>query len=89
MKITIYDNYGVLGAEKRGVYTLTPVGDLYDTLTVEIPDELICGRNAADELLLELGGETYTLGMVLCGDKSPCIMVPRANGAQYIGLKVI
>lgn len=73
MKTTIYANYGVLGAEKRAVYTTSPGSEIYDKLVVDIPDELYVGHNCFGEVLINAGGIMYMLCEVLCGDDKPRI----------------
>lgn len=73
MKTTIYANYGLLGAEKRAVYSTIPGGEIYDELVVDIPDELYVGHNCFGEVLINAGGIMYQLHEVLRGDEKPYI----------------
>lgn len=62
MKTTIIASHGALGHEFFPIYTESaPVTDAHETVTVDIPDELIAGRNEAGQLLLNLGGTTWLL----------------------------
>lgn len=74
---TIYRNYGVLGAEKRNVYTYGAPhirGVCNDELKVKLPDD--CGwklfENNFGEILIESPwGWTYNLNEVLQGNENP------------------
>ena len=65
MPITVYANYGVLAHEKTPVYTLHPITGAYDKLSIQIPDDLYAGENHAGDVLLTIGGDTYTLDEAL------------------------
>lgn len=65
MKKKIYANYGVLNHEHKVVYAVGIVTTTYDPLVVDIPAELIIGKNIIEEVLLNLGGSTYTLNEAL------------------------
>lgn len=66
MKVKIYCSYGVLAHEKRNFYSyFAPASSIYDTLEVEIPDNLIYGMNYLDEPILTLNGMRYPLQKVL------------------------
>ena len=66
MTIKIYDSYGVLAHEKQPVYTIAcPASEIYDVITVELPDEIIVGRNEIGDLLLDLDGCIYLLDEAL------------------------
>ena len=73
MKTVIYVNYGLLGAEKRTVYTTSPGSEIYDELVVDIPDDLYAGINDLGDMLISTGHADYLLREVLCGDDKPCI----------------
>ena len=52
----IFANYGVLGAEKRTVYTyMTPCSDIYDKVFVELPenDSFELYENYIGDLMVE------------------------------------
>ena len=53
MKTTIYANYGVLAHEKQTVYSTSPISDVYDKLTVEIPATLNPYTTMMDEVGIE------------------------------------
>lgn len=73
MTTTIYAHYGLLGAEKRTVYSCGR-GEIYDELVVDIPDDLFAGYNACGEILVDVGlSYTHPLSEVLCGNDVPCI----------------
>lgn len=73
--IEIYQNYGVLGAEKRSVYTFGgehPHAVCSDRLTVEIPEgwelyETVYG----DIAVTSPWGQNYAINDVLSGEKYP------------------
>ena len=83
MKMTIYCSYGVLGHEKRPVYSVhVPAGGIHDKVEINIPDENIIGKNECGEILLNLDGMTYTLSEALTnsGDKP---VIRWYNGQTY------
>ena len=44
MKLSLYKSYGVLAHEGHPVYSVhAPASDIFDRITVEVPDELIAG----------------------------------------------
>ena len=75
---SIYRNYGVLGAEKRNVYTYgceQPAGVCADEINVKLPEnncfqvyETAAGGLAVDSAW----GWSYSINDVLEGDKRPC-----------------
>jgi len=65
MTIKACRSYGVLAHEKRPFYSLTPASDIYDEITLVIPDELVYGKNAMDEPILLLNGQKYVLSDIL------------------------
>jgi hypothetical protein len=72
MTTTIYAHYGLLGAEKRTVYSCGR-GEIYDELVVDIPDDLYAGCTSYGEPLISVEGEIYLLSEALCGNDVPCI----------------
>lgn len=72
MTTTIYAHYGLLGAEKRTVYSCGR-GEIYDELVVDIPDDLYAGCTSYGEPLISAEGETYLLYEVLGGNDAPHI----------------
>lgn len=77
MKVTIYANYGLLGAEKRCVYTKAPADAVVsEPLEVIIPDDMAPYEGELGDIVVTLDGQKYLLGDVLCGDEYPCIMIP-------------
>ena len=88
MTTTIYANYGLLGAEKRTVYS-TRRGEVSDTLSVNIPDDLYAGTNGAGEVLIGVAGITYLLDEVLCGDNAPCLRCFDGDGYVLRMLSVV
>lgn len=74
--IEIYCNYGVLGAEKRNIYTY---GEQHsratcsDRMTVFIPDDWDVFQNDAHQTIVEAPwGWFYPINEVLQGNKKPC-----------------
>ncbi len=77
MKVTIYENYGMLAAEKRCIYTTVETdATVSEPLDVIIPEKFAPAKNAAGEIVVTLDGCNYLLRDVLCGDEQPCIMLP-------------
>lgn len=68
-KFKIFANYGVLGAEKRIVYSyMTPCSDIYDELIAELPenDSFSLYENYMGDLMVEtMWGDRYTVHDVL------------------------
>ena len=85
VQVTIYAQYGVLGHEKHPVYAVGRSG-ICDEVTVEIPNELIIGRNAYNDLLLRLGGMIYPLFEALtnAGDRPALRWYDPRSGQCYI-----
>ena len=88
MKMTVYCSYGVLAHEKRPVYSVhVPTGEIHDKQEINIPDEIISGKNESGEPVLKLDGMEYLLSEVLtnAGD-SPVIRW--YNGQSYKTISV-
>lgn len=83
MKTTIYCSYGVLAHEKKNYYSVDgPASDIYDKIEVNIPDEIVIGKNAFGELILNLDGTKYLLSEVLTNaDDDPVLRW--YNGKTY------
>lgn len=83
---SIYRNYGVLGAEKRNVYTYWdnhPFGDCADEMNVRLPENnyfeiytTISGGLAVSSAW----GWRYDIDDVLEGDKGPCFYALDKDG---------
>lgn len=75
MNIKIYENYGVLGAEKRRVYTFGGPharAVTADEMLVEIPSGWEYWENDAGcGMVTAPWGTTYDVNEVLCGDEFP------------------
>lgn len=71
----IYKNYGVLGAEKRAVYTVgvpSSTAKCYDRLTVEAPAGWEIWESESGELCATAPcGTNYLVREILCGDDRP------------------
>ena len=83
MKMTVYCSYGVLCHEKRPVYSIhVPAGEIHDKEEINIPDEIILGKNEFDEPILLLDGMKYLLSEALtnAGDKP---VIRWHNGQTY------
>lgn len=76
--IKIYENYGVLGAEKRSVYTYGGQharATCSDEMTVEIPDGWEAWENAMGETIVTAPcGWNYEINEVLAGNERPEFM---------------
>jgi hypothetical protein len=62
MQTKIYANYGTLAHEKEVVYGTKP-SEIYDELTVDIPDAF---ETVDGSIAVELSGMTYMLSEALC-----------------------
>ena len=85
------ESYGVLGHEKRPVYSeMIPASDVYNVVTVDIPDEYPTSENALGETLIDIAGNTYLLTEVLTnhGDK-PCISWFDGKQKHWITLEIV
>ena len=69
MKTTIYANYGLLAHEKQTVFSVVPRGEVYDKLTVDIPESLHPYVTAALE---EVGIEPDNSYAALLSDSLTC-----------------
>lgn len=71
----IYKNYGVLGAEKRAVYSVggtSMTATCYDKLTVETPAGWDVWESESGELCATSpDGAVYAVRDILCGDEHP------------------
>lgn len=77
MRFEIYKNYGVLGTEKKHVYTFEnphPLGDYAEKLTVELPENeffaLAEGKNSL--YVKSTWSWSYDVDEVLQGNVKPC-----------------
>lgn len=72
----IYANYGVLGREKRVVYSYgVPMVEANDELIVELPenDSFSLYENIMGDLMVETAwGHCYRVNDVLQGKENPC-----------------
>lgn len=75
---TIYENYGVLGAEKKSRYTYGaehPHADTSEEISVSLPDNdtfEICENDRGELFVKSSWGWDYEINEVLEGDKKPC-----------------
>jgi len=92
MKLKIIANHGVLAHEKHPAYSIgAKLSDIYDRITVEIPDEYPISESVTGEPLIDLDGRTYLLSEVLTnwGDM-PCIRWTNKDGKpQRRNLKIV
>lgn len=74
----IYRNYGVLGAEKRTVYTCDVPHDMAiasDEIEIELPKGWKAGKNVMGLTLVESpSGQTFLMRHILGGDEYPCFI---------------
>ena len=96
MKFEIYCNHGVLGAEKRNVYTYG--GEHFravcsDKLTVRLPenDSFKIYETAMGELMVESSwGWQYTINEVLNGEENPCFYaLDKHKAAHRVYLEIV
>lgn len=75
MKLSIYKNYGVLGAEKRCVYTYGnphATATCWDEILVQTPEGWDVFENYMGEVIVEAPwGYRYSVNEVLAGDARP------------------
>lgn len=77
-KIEIYENFGVLGAEKRSVYTYGgehPQATCSEKIAVTLPqnENFRLYETATGELAVESSwGWNYSINEVLQGEEKPC-----------------
>lgn len=77
MRFEIYKNYGVLGAEKKHVYTFKnphPLGNYAEKITVELPaNEYFALADSSTGLYVKSAwGWNYDVDEVLQGNVKPC-----------------
>ena len=66
MIISIYKSYGVLAHEKEPVYTYgNPASEIYDVVSVEIPETFKPCEAVNDNILVHVGGYDYLINEVL------------------------
>lgn len=66
MKLNVFKSYGVLAHEKNPVYTVgRPASDIYDVVTVDIPESFPVWQNEAGSHIVSIDGEIYSLNEVL------------------------
>lgn len=92
--IKIYKNYGVLGSEKRNVYTYGaehPHATCSDKITAQVPEGWKLCKNMMDQTIVEAPwGQTYMINEVLTGDSNPCFMAIDPKGNQvFNNLRVL
>lgn len=90
MQIEIYENYGVLGAEKRSVYTYGnhhATATAWEKMTVETPEGWEAWRNDMDEIIVQSPeGVAYTVNEVLAGDKEPVFYTVDTHGKKHFAV---
>lgn len=60
-KITLYASYGMLAHEKRPAYSEGAHGDIYDAVTVELPDYITRHEGADGCGIYDINGALYRL----------------------------
>ncbi len=85
--LKIYENYGVLGAEYRSVYTYGnphATATTWDTLTVQIPDSWDMYESISGEPIITAPwGYNYAVNELLAGDKEPMFRAYDKNGKLH------
>lgn len=93
METTIYANYGVLAHEKQTVYSTSPVSDVHEKLTVEIPASLNPYTTVMGEVGIEPDGYGCTgLAEVLTttrGNRPAVKYMDRNNKLHIVALPVL
>lgn len=92
--LKIYENYGVLSAEYRSVYTHgnpQPTATAWDTLTVQVPDGWEMYDNVYGEPIITAPwGYSYTVNELLAGDKEPeFYAIDNCNKRHHVVLKIV
>lgn len=87
VKMTIYENYGLLAHEKQTVYTLAQATNICDTVRVIIPN--VSGANVVDEPILNLDGQDYLLSEVLTSVNDKPALRWVANGSHHTRMLTI
>lgn len=86
-ELHIYENYGVLAAEKRSVYTFGGphyTATAWDELTVKIPDGWEAFENSfGDTIIKAPWGWCYWANELLTGDKKPEFYAVDNNGKKH------
>ena len=88
----IYKSYGVLAREKQPVYTFDrPASEIYDAISVLVPDGWSIGENAAGETLVESpDGITYRGKEILSNwGESPAFRWYDGHADRHVILEVI
>lgn len=86
---TIYCNYGVLGREKRNVYTYggeESTATCSDEMTVRLPENKTFSlyENVFGKLMVESAwGRCYDINDVLQGDEKPCFFAKDKDMAEH------
>lgn len=89
MQFEIYKNYGVLGADKRAVYTYGGehhTAKCSDKMTVELPENEYFSfyKNYMDQLMVESSwGGHYDVNEVLKGNEKPCFIAIDDTGKEH------
>ena len=66
MIVNLYKSYGVLAHEKEPVYTYSnPASEIYDMVSVEIPETFKPCEAVNDNILVHVGGYDYLINEVL------------------------
>lgn len=92
--LKIYENYGVLAAEYRSVYTYGnphPTATTWDTLTVQIPDGWDMYESISGEPIITAPwGYNYTVNELLAGDKGPeFYAIDNGMRRHHVVLKIV
>lgn len=87
MQIQIFKNYGVLGAEKRNVYTFGGEHEkavCSDKLTVEVPKGWKLFENTFGQTMITAPwGWSYGIDEILGGNEHPCFIAIDKNGDEH------
>lgn len=90
----IFANYGVLGREKRVVYSYyTPITEVSDEIIVELPENDIFSlyENIIGDIMVETAwGHCYRVDDVLQGKENPCFYALDLDAKGHrVQLKII
>lgn len=91
MIISIYKSYGVLAHEKEPVYTYgNPASEIYDVVSVEIPETFSPCEAVNDNILVHVGGYDYLINEVLtnAGD-APALRWSDGDKTHWRRLRIV
>lgn len=91
MIISIYKSYGVLAHEKEPVYTYgNPASEIYDVVSVEIPETFSPCEAVNDNILVHVGGYDYLINEVLTNaGEAPALRWSDGDKTHWRRLRIV